>query len=307
MKYSLEQFIEISELDSAEASALKTLLADKETVKLAESIAEQTFINGHFENIPYFPEGAYLSQAWFVAAFLSFDNSYERYQKLNFPEAVWLDSMTDLKIWLRNELHNRNVIGLGKLARPWEVAMYQGVVSRHGRLECNTSCNYKRSNLTDRSGKTILKTGDQVINLHIPEAGAMDMDACGRSLQKMAEFFAKYRSDYQWKGFLCESWLLDRQLEALLPETSNILKFQKLGIKYTLDCPSDAIVRIFGVDDWQSVPVKTSLQRNAAEFLKNGGAFLEEGIFIPRESVEAVNFDLNKLLENNQRSLSSMS
>ena len=55
MKYSLEQFIEISELDSAEASALKTLLADSETVKLAESIAEQTFINGNFENLPYFP------------------------------------------------------------------------------------------------------------------------------------------------------------------------------------------------------------------------------------------------------------
>lgn len=112
----------------------------------------------------------------------------------------------------------------------------------------------------------------------------------------MAEFFAEYRKDYQWKAVICQSWLLDTQLEGMLPESSNIIKFQKLGIHYQVDEKADTVFRIFGSQDPFTVKNPTTLQRNAAEFLRQGGVFREEGLFIPRGKLEDVKFDLNKLI-----------
>ena len=301
MNYDLENFVEISQLNPAECSALQKILAQKEIMAMAEVIAEKAFMGEKAEDVILYPESTQLSQAWFAAAFLSFEASHRHYMSLNYPEAVWRDSMTDLKVWLRNEFRNSGVIGLGKLARPWQVVLYRGSVTRHGRLECNSSFFYSHGDIVDPAGKTLLRNGDAVINLHIPEEGPMDMDSCGISLKRMAKFFAECRSDYKWQGFLCESWLLDRQLRQMLPENSNIIKFQDLGFRFMLHESDDTIFRIFGYSAPESIKNPTSLQRNAAEFLKRGGKFFEEGIFIPRALIGEFDFDLNKLLAYNRQ------
>lgn len=300
MQHDLEQFVEISELSPVEAAALQQYLADCRIKSMAEKISEKAFFAGNIAALPDFPESSDLARAWFAAAFLSFEYSRKCYRALHYPEAVWRDSMTDLKVWLRNEQTHRQVIGLGALARPWQVVLYCGSVTRHGRLECNSSFTYQHAPLYDRQNQLLLQSGDPVINLHIPEDGPMDLAACSDSLRRMADFFAVCRSDYQWKGFLCESWLLDEQLKNLLPATSNIIKFQSLGIKYPLKHPSDAVVRIFGSTDYRQAVCSSTLQRNAAAFLNHGGTFMEEGIFIPRAVIENFDFDLLKLLQHQQ-------
>ena len=87
-------------------------------------------------------------------------------------------------------------------------------------------------------------------------------------------------------------------LRQMLPESSNIVKFQKLGIHYPVDEPADTVFRIFGSQDPFQIKNPTTLQRNAADFLKHHGVFREEGLFIPRRQIEKVNFDLEKLLDN---------
>ena len=57
---------------------------------------------------------------------------------------------------------------------------------------------------------------------------------------------------------------------------------------------------IFGEKDISQIKNPTTLQRKAAEFLQAGGTFREEGIFISRREIEAVDFDLEKLLKDNQ-------
>lgn len=299
MENLFEKFCRISQLDQLQAYALKLILADAELMPLAREIAEKAFFPGNGDVSRFDSPSAKHSQAWFAAAFLSFEASENCYKTLGFPENVWLESMTDLNIWLGNELRNSGTIGLGPLARPWQVAIYQGKVTSHGRLECNTEYSYKYGDLTDTEGNVILKKGDKVINLHIPEKGAMDMASCGKSMKRMAEFFALYRPAYQWKGFLCESWFLDRQLRNMLPENSNIIKFQDLGQRYMLHQTTDTIFRIFGSADPQKLENPTFLQKNTAEFLKHGGIFYEEGIFIPRRKIEAVDYDLSKLTARN--------
>ena len=298
---SIEDYAVISCLSPEETVALRAILDDPVIFHQARFIADTCFIPEGIEPIPQFPESPELAKAWFAAAYLGAGASYEHFKKLGFPEKVWRDTLSDLVIWLRNEERNSSVIGLGPLARDWEVVLYHGGVTRHGRLECNSEYFFKHGPLLDAANKIILDNGAPVINLHIPEDGPMKMSDCGESMRRMAEFFDEYRSDFKWQGFICQSWLLDRQLVELLPENSNILKFQKWGVKYLLEeCHENTVFRIFGNTAPDAVADPTFLQRNAVEFIRNGGKFRSEGIYVPREAVEAVNYDLEKLIASGQ-------
>ena len=295
---NITDFAVIARLNDAETAALKDILSDKAVMAMAEVIAEKSFRHYPVEELKIFQETAALAKAWFAAAYLSIDYSRKRFQQLDLPETVWLDTMSDMVLWLRNELHRSGVIGLGPVARLWTAVLYNGDVVRFGRLECNTSYRFRGNDIFDAENNLLLAHNSNVINLHIPEDGAMSMDLCSRSLKMMADFFAEYRPDYQWHGFICQSWLLDTQLRQMLPESSNIVKFQKLGIHYPVDEPADTVFRIFGSQDPFQIKNPTTLQRNAADFLKQHGVFREEGLFIPRRQIEKVNFDLEKLIDN---------
>ena len=296
MSESMEDFARISGLNEAEAQTLRRIAADRAVMAKASEIAENFFIAPRKGWSPDMPEGPALSEAWFGAAWLSQESSHERYRALGIPEPVWLESMSDLKIWLRNERRNSGTIGLGPRSRLWQVEIYRGQVTRHGRLECNSEFFYSGAPLDDENGRNILNPGDPVINLHIPEDGPLDLDACGVSMRRIAEFFASWKPGYDWKGFLCQSWLLDRQLRPMLPADSNILKFQDLGRRYRMHETEDTIFRIFGYADPQSLPAPNTFQRGAAEFIRRGGKFIEEGMFIPRRTVEAADFRLREMV-----------
>lgn len=291
MNSSFQDFVTISELNDREATALLAILQDDTLMELAKLIAHTCFFPGGGTLPPLHQDETALSKAWFGAAYLSFDDSRERYRQLGFPEEVWRESMTDLKLWLRYTERNEGIIGIWRHPRDWQMAIYRGEVTRHGRLECNTEYHYNRETLFDESGKPILKSGDPVINVHIPEDGPMDIPSCGDSIRRMAAFFAQYRPQYDWKGVLCESWLLDRQLLPMLSKTSNIARFQSLGQHYFVATTDHTVWRIFG-----SQAPSSSLARNIKQFIQNGGTFMEEGMFIPRQKLEAANFDLSCIL-----------
>ena len=293
-----EQFSEISKLNPEESAALNEILKDPKLVEWAHLIADQCFIPEKSGKNPELPEGDDLSRAWFAAVYFSVDAAMEHYRRQEIPQDVLFDAMTDITAWLRNTKRNYGVIGLRK-GRGWEVALYHGDVIRRGRLECNTACFYEWE-LVDPRGELLLKKGDPVIQLHIPEDGPMDMESCGKSMKKMAEFFASCKPDYDWKGFHCISWLLDPLLLPMLREGSNMLNFSRLGYLYPVDIKSDTQFRVFGTTDPEKVENPTSLQRKAAEFLKSGGVFLEGGVYLPREMIEAVDYDLEKLIAANR-------
>ena len=296
MSVSIEEFARRSLLTAEEVSALQEILADPEIMKIAQDIAGKCFIPDEKQESPEYPESEMLSKAWLAAAYLGAEAAEKHYEKLGIPQETLLESMSDLGIWIRNCKRNYGYYGLVQ-ARGWQVSIYRGLATRHGRLECNTNHFYQHSDLIDESGNVILTEGDPVINLHIPEDGRMDMKSCGISMQRMSNFFAEYRPDYAWKGFICESWLLDTQLKSMLPENSNIRKFISLGYHYDLNESDGAIFRIFGSADPQKIENPTTLQRKAAEFIKAGGEFKCGGFFIPRRNIEAVNFDLERLVK----------
>lgn len=282
MSISVEEFSKRCQLNAEETDALRSILANEKIMSMAKEIAEKCFFPAVPEKAPEFPEGDDLCKAWFAACYLAAESAEKHYLRRGYPIELLFDSMTDLGIWLRNTKRNYGVVGL-RTARPWEVSVFNGSVIRFGRLQCNSEHYYSREeDLLDENGNVLLKKGDAVINMHIPEDGPMDIEECKKSMQRMREFFAKYRPDYQWKGFLCESWLLDSQLRPMLPPNSNIIKFQDLGYRYNLSESDGTVFRVFGTTPPEEVKNPTTLQRNALAFMKAGGKFRSEGLFIKR-------------------------
>ena len=281
MKITLEEFADRCKLNCEEIQALREILCNKKIMQMAEHIAQCCFYPEKRGDVPEYPETDDLMKAWFAACYLGAEAAEHHYASKGFPMEVMKESMTDLGIWLRNAKRNYGVIGL-RQARPWEAEVFHGTVIRHGRLQCNYEYRYTREPICDADGNVLLKKDDAVINMHIPEDGPMDIDECKKSMERMRIFFEKYRPEYNWKGFLCESWLLDRQLRTMLPENSNIIKFQDLGYRYDISEYEGTVFRIFGTQDPEKIQNPTTLQRNALAFLKAGGKFRCEGLFIPR-------------------------
>ena len=71
-----------------------------------------------------------------------------------------------------------------------------------------------------------LRPGDPALGVHIPESGPLTPEACDESLSTAWAFFAEHLPHHTSHVATCTSWLLDDQLADVLPETSNIVRFQ---------------------------------------------------------------------------------
>ncbi|QBI54258.1 acyltransferase domain-containing protein [Streptomonospora litoralis] len=115
--------------------------------------------------------------------------------------------------------------------------------------------------------------GAPALCLHIPADGPLEPARVQRSLARARGFFAAcFGADYPVA--VCSSWLLDPQLAEYLPETSNILAFQRRFTLVEGDAPGDADVFrfVFGLPDvdLDRAPRRTRLEKAAVEHLRAG-------------------------------------
>jgi hypothetical protein len=71
------------------------------------------------------------------------------------------------------------------------------------------------------------RTHTHVLNIHVPPFGPVDAAACDESLAQAREFFPRHFPEEPVTFFICHSWLMDDQLASYLPESSNIVRFQR--------------------------------------------------------------------------------
>ncbi|MFI6348442.1 acyltransferase domain-containing protein [Streptomyces sp. NPDC050560] len=121
--------------------------------------------------------------------------------------------------------------------------------------------------------------GEHVLELHIPGDGPLTPGLCDASLREGARFFATHFPGERHTQAVCRSWLLDEQLAALLPPTSNILGFQRRFTLFGASQPCDDAVLEFvfhappGTADLARLPRRTTLQRAVLTHLEGGGHF----------------------------------
>jgi hypothetical protein len=133
--------------------------------------------------------------------------------------------------------------------------------------------------------KLILKPGDLVQNVHIPQGEKLDYEMCLKSMEEAKRFFAEHFPDIKFFAQITSTWLLDVNLEHILPLESNIIKFMKLFEKVPVHSEVPMIFeRVFGfgfdIKDLESAPENTSLQRNLKKYVLNGGQVYTTGGYI---------------------------
>ncbi len=102
------------------------------------------------------------------------------------------------------------------------------------------------------------------IHIHIPSGGKLEIEAVMDSIKKSKKEIQKY-FQIENPEYECQSWLLSRQLNAILNPNSNIAKFYRLfEVKDGEDATKDILNFVFQVEDcenYSTLKEDTSLQR----------------------------------------------
>ncbi|MGB2822994.1 MAG: hypothetical protein WBF17_18570, partial [Phycisphaerae bacterium] len=142
--------------------------------------------------------------------------------------------------------------------------------------------------LPSEQWEPILQPGQEILGVHIPAAGPMTHEACGRSFRRAVTFFARHFGEYAFRAFNCTSWFLDNQFGRLLPESSNIRRFQEEVYLHPVPNGGDWQVfeRVFGrrPETIASAPRDTTIRRAIVDHVLAGGHFHAGGMLLfPRD------------------------
>lgn len=170
-----------------------------------------------------------------AAVLMIADEAKQKYLDLGIDESVFNNTMADIAVWAENYHLKTGFCGveeLGWLYNHWTLQLFA-----LGRLQFRMSKFYRNANLTYARDCSI-EDGTDVLEVHIPQGKRLSDDECDRSFCHAQIFFDKIKPDTDFKYYTCHSWLLSPILKEILPEDSNIIKFQNRFTIIALD-PND--------------------------------------------------------------------
>lgn len=216
--------------------------------------------------------------AAFCLAFclLQAENAYREYRARGIPDAVYYDTMRDITVWVNTLQREENLVGVAQIL--WlRHSLYLNMF-RIGRLQYQFFTTNHRLSRLPAFVKLPIESGEPVLNIHIPEDGKLLLEDCRDSLAAAKDFFSRYYPQYGYKGFVCDSWLLDcHNLDFMHPD-SNIVQFRSLfDAVYQTAAPFNEITRrLWGKQTVskakiETFPENTDLQKRAKAYLLGGG------------------------------------
>ncbi len=125
--------------------------------------------------------------------------------------------------------------------------------------------------------KLMLQHGDSVVHIHIPPIGKMTPELIDETLDETKSFLKAYYPEFKYKAFACESWLMDPQLEEMLGEDSNIVKFSRRFHRLTRKNDGNGIFDfVFRKADYnfdiKELPENTTLEKKLKQHYLEGKA-----------------------------------
>lgn len=184
------------------------------------------------------------------------------YDRLGLSEEVYRATMACFSRFVREHQVSYGVYGFDRGF--WTVRQVSCRLFRIGQLEY----------------ELIGYAGNPAISLHIPTDVRLQLPLLRASWEQARQLLGQTFPEYKDAPMLCHSWLLSPSLQELLPEDSNILRFQRAFEIQTL--PGENT----DYGEWvfknpkltvEQYPEDTSLQRNLKRFLLLGGKFLDAG------------------------------
>lgn len=208
----------------------------------------------------------------------------EEYCEKGIPDSVFLDTMSDIKIWCENN-GNKGLKNFGWLKNHVKLELF-----RLGRLQFQL---YECRNKTLLYNKLPFDYGEKLIYVHIPQGEKLDTQSCIESFVSAEEFFKKHFPYHKYRYYFTESWLLYEGNKEFMSESSNILAFASLFDHcYSMKIDEQAIERIFGKRRIfkSNYPESTSLQKRAKLYIMDGNRMgvgigvIDRNIFLTKAS-----------------------
>lgn len=140
-----------------------------------------------------------------------------------------------------------------------------------------------------------LSRGMEVIDMHVPNGGALTPEACRESFLHAVEFFARQSPHCRPVALACQSWIFAPCLREILPPESNLVRLSKSVHLYPMPAPANSgLYFVFGMDN--RIPKTlgqnaSSLQTAIFNHANRGGAFHQGGMFLLREELANLRFD----------------
>ena len=131
--------------------------------------------------------------------------------------------------------------------------------------------------------------GENVLGVHIPNGTKLDVKENLMNFRYALEFFNKHYSEIDFKGFVCESWLLNPYIEEIMGKKTNITRFGDMFDRFEPEEEEGVFISVFKIPKLISIDElceETSLQKNIKKFLKEGNTFKDYGGFISMEKFE---------------------
>jgi hypothetical protein len=132
----------------------------------------------------------------------------------------------------------------------------------------------KHVRLSLKDWECLLEEEVMTLQLHIPFGGGMTPEACRESIHLAKAFFEKHFPEEPAVAITCGSWIFSPQLQQCLPETSNLVAFQReLFLVPSAAHGADGLWFVFlkkGYPDLETWPRETSVQRAILEYLEKG-------------------------------------
>lgn len=140
--------------------------------------------------------------------------------------------------------------------------------------------------LNARKWEQMLTPGTDVLEVHIPRGGKLPVSECLESFRLAREFFREYFPEKRFAAFTCRSWMLDPNLQSIVPSESNLAQFQRLWRLVSMPGNEiSAFVFVFGDRsvDLATAPRDTSLRRAILDWLTAGNHMRGAAGFVPWE------------------------
>lgn len=201
--------------------------------------------------------------------------THRRYQELGIGENIFIDTMKAFTRFVKEHRVSYGCYGFDR--EWWTVRQLSLKLFRIGELEyeCSKSSPVSLGASAGEGGAS------PCIYLHIPSDARLLSPLLAASYRDAKQFFARFFPEYSSVELYCESWLLSPALKEALPESSNILKFQKAFLLQSIHPESDSYL------EWvfkrrnrpvnEELPEDTSLQKNLKRYVLSGGK-VGEGI-----------------------------
>lgn len=262
----LEAFSEKIELPSESADEIISLY--KKDARHIERLSEKKFNTVSCGRIILSEKLKKRKKAYtyiLAAVLLKAQDTFEKYREKGINEDVFYETMKDITVWSENHRRKNSSVGLGNIM--WIQNHLNCKIFRLGRLQFQPFLFYLPVYAKKR---TDIKVGEKVLNVHIPQGEKLLREECEKSFRMAEEFFC----DYNYKGFICESWLLCERNRDFMSEGSNIIRFSEMfEILGSSENSSQTIERVFEKkekDAWL-YPENTSLQKQCKEYILSGG------------------------------------